>query len=210
MDIDANELVHNAYNTIASDFDKTRFSLWIGVTNFLDTLPANTTLGDIGCGNGKYLPYRKDIVVQGCDICKPLVAITKAKYPDIDVIVANILSLPYLYKSFDNTISIAVMHHLTTVKDRKTFINELARITKDKVMISVWATEQDDKRLTKWTHIGNNDYIVPYMTSNNKKTVDRYYHLFEKQELIDLIGNIMTIERIWYHMNNWYIILQVV
>ena len=194
------------YNIIAKDFDKTRFSLWPGVRSFLDTLSPNTTLCDVGFGNGKYLSYRKDIITFGCDICDPLIEIAQNAHPNANLMKASALSIPIRNKSFDNTICIAVLHHLKTEEDRKTFLKELSRITKHKIMLSVWASEQDDKRMSKWEHLGNNDYLIPYMTTNRKIIIKRYYHLFSKEELIDLCKDIIQIDNIWYEKNNWYLV----
>lgn len=195
------------YSPIANDFDKTRFSLWPGVRLFLDTLAPNTMLCDVGFGNGKYLSYRKDINVHGCDICESLIDIAKAKHTNASLIKASATNIPYRDKSFENTICIAVLHHMKTPEERKQLLQELARITMGKIMISVWATEQDDKRMhTKWEHIGNNDYLIPYMTTNRELIIKRYYHLFSKEELIGLCKDIIEIDKIWYEKNNWYLI----
>ena len=201
--MDANKYVTNVYKSISTDFDKTRFSQWVGVRKFLDTLPENSILGDIGCGNGKYLSYRKDIISIGCDNCKELIYIAASKHISANTIIANAMRLPYRDNIFDNTISIAVLHHMNNIENRQKFIKELARITMNKIMISVWATSA---KKDKWTHIGNNDYIVPYMTTNRKESYDRYYHLFEKEEIIELCNNILTIEDIWLERDNWYIV----
>jgi len=211
--------VNDVYKAIAKDFDATRFSLWSGVREFLDSLPGNTLMADIGCGNGKYLSYRKDIIVHGCDMCESLAYIAASKHntnpnnngaKTANVLITNALTLPYRDKLFDNTICIAVLHHMSCRDDRIRLLQELARITAKagKIMISVWATEQDDPRMaTKWKHLGNNDYMVPYMTTTRKETHDRYYHLFEKNEVIELCEKShLHIERIWYEKNNWYII----
>lgn len=198
--------VNKSYSIIAKDFDKTRFSLWPGVTKFLDTLESNTTLCDIGFGNGKYLSYRKDIYAFGCDMCDILINIANEKNPNANLIKANVISIPYRDKSFDNSICIAVLHHMKTNEDRKKVLKELVRITRKQIMISVWATEQDDKRMSKWINLGNNDYLIPYMTTNREIIVNRYYHLFSKEEVIDLCKDILEIDRIWYEKNNWYMI----
>lgn len=43
------------YENIANHFDHTRHSQWTGVKRFLLSLPPNSLLLDVGCGNGKYL-----------------------------------------------------------------------------------------------------------------------------------------------------------
>lgn len=194
------------YNIIAQDFDKTRFSLWPGVREFLDTLPGNTTLCDVGFGNGKYLSYRTDIHVFGCDICDPLIEIAHNKHPHANLIKASASCIPFRDKSFENTICIAVLHHMKTREERIDLLKELSRITSHKIMLSVWATEQDDKRMGKWEYLGNNDYMIPYMTTNRQIIIKRYYHLFSKEELIELCKDILQIDKIWYEKNNWYLI----
>ena len=59
--------VQNVYDKIASDFDNTRYRPWSYVESFLDNVPSNSTIGDIGCGNGKNMLYRKDCTNLGCD-----------------------------------------------------------------------------------------------------------------------------------------------
>jgi ubiquinone/menaquinone biosynthesis C-methylase UbiE len=50
--------IEQVYNKIAKEFDKTRVSVWSSVKNFLDALPVESTVLDIGCGNGKNMLYR--------------------------------------------------------------------------------------------------------------------------------------------------------
>ena len=54
------KFVKNVYNQIAHQFDNTRYRPWTCVEKFLDKIPINSTIGDIGCLNGKNMMYRKD------------------------------------------------------------------------------------------------------------------------------------------------------
>lgn len=54
--------VHNVYNQIAEHFSSTRHSAWPGVVEFINQLPACSLILDAGCGNGKYLNIRNDIL----------------------------------------------------------------------------------------------------------------------------------------------------
>ncbi len=47
------EHVRAVYDTIASHWDHTRHKAWPRVANFLDSLPNQALVADIGCGNGK-------------------------------------------------------------------------------------------------------------------------------------------------------------
>ena len=47
------ENVKKVYDTIAEEFDNTRYRPWTCVEEFLNKVPENSVIGDIGCGNGK-------------------------------------------------------------------------------------------------------------------------------------------------------------
>ena len=57
--------IEEVYNKIANDFNKTRYSVWGSVRKFLDNVQADSTVLDIGCGNGKNMLYRKDLQFSG-------------------------------------------------------------------------------------------------------------------------------------------------
>ena len=69
----------NVYDKIAIHFDKTRYSVWKCVSQFLNLLPKNVFIADIGTGNGKNARYRNDINVIGNDISENLLKIAKDK-----------------------------------------------------------------------------------------------------------------------------------
>ena len=56
------------YNIMADEFDKTRVRLWHCVKNDLDTFKSGSLILDVGCGNGKYMNYRNDLITKGIDI----------------------------------------------------------------------------------------------------------------------------------------------
>lgn len=86
--------------------------------------------------------------MMGCDTCLELVNIASSKGGE--VVVANCLCLPYQSGVFDSVISIAVIHHLSTVERRIQAIQELCRITKPGgcILVYVWAFEQSRKKVT--------------------------------------------------------------
>ncbi len=195
----------NVYDKIAIHFDKTRYSVWKCVSQFLNLLPKNVFIADIGTGNGKNARYRNDINVIGNDISENLLKIAKDKNSNNnDFIKANGIKLPYRNEIFDAVISIAVLHHVDSYDDRIKFIQELLRITKinGSILISVWANEQIIK--PKWINIKDHDYIIPWHLKNNI-IENRYYHLFSKDE-IELILNKFNISyKLGYEMDNWII-----
>ena len=84
----------------------------------------------------------------GCDSCSELVTIASSRGGEVGV--ADCLHLPYRSGVFDSVISIAVIHHLSTVERRLHAIQELCRITRSggSILVYVWAFEQERKKVT--------------------------------------------------------------
>jgi tRNA (uracil-5-)-methyltransferase TRM9 len=204
--------VKEVYNIIANDFNRTRYSYWDYVYNFIMSLEPNTLFLDLGCGNGKYLSVRNDLDFFALDNCENLIKIVRTKYPFVKTEICNVLETPYSNDFFDSIISIAVIHHLATEERRILMIKEIIRILKSngKCLISAWATEQScTKTLLKATKINeSNDYYIPWEDKKNKKISQRFYHLFEKYEFEKLLSNFTNIKIIdsKYDKDNWNVI----
>lgn len=198
--------VYETYEAIAKEFDDTRFCRWNSVRNFLDTLNNYSLIADVGCGNGKNMKYKsenKEYIYIGNDTCKNILNLIKNN--NFNTLLANGLSLPYRDHCFDATISIAVLHHIYNNNDRILFIKELIRITKKngKIHFTVWS---NDIRKKNMEHIQNNDYFILW-----KNKYKRYYHLFSKDEIIDLLNNFPNIKyELFYEFENWCITLHLI
>jgi ubiquinone/menaquinone biosynthesis C-methylase UbiE len=173
--------VANTYNTIAKSFDKTRYSIWNCVKVFISRLDKNDTIIEIGCGNGKNLMHLQSNgfkKVSGCDISSEFVNICTNK--QLNVIEADILNLPYQSNTFDAVLCVAVIHHLITENDRIMAIKELFRITKQNglIFISVTSVEKPFSKHCKKLN-DKNDFAIDWNCSGS----ERFYHLFEDQEL---------------------------
>jgi alkylated DNA repair protein alkB family protein 8 len=57
------EHVHKVYNEIAHNFSDTRHKPWPRVVDFLRTFPSGSLILDVGCGNGKYMNTRNDLMM---------------------------------------------------------------------------------------------------------------------------------------------------
>ncbi len=195
--------VKNVYDTIATHFDNTRYRPWTCVENFLDTVPQGSSIGDIGCGNGKNMLYKKDCLNYGCDFSNQLVNICVKK--NLNVIYGDVLNIPYRTESFDYTICIAVIHHLSTVEKRVKAIKELQRVTKKggKILILVWAFEQEDNSKR---HFKRQDNFVDWKDKQQNLLGKRYYYVFKKNELESLVDK-KKIEKSFYEKGNWGIII---
>lgn len=96
--------------------------------------------------------------------------------PYADIGIADGLHLPYRCASCDAAMSIAVIHHMSSVSRRVALLDEITRILKigGRAIITAWATEQQDMaKLTKWHKLdppsaqdseynSPNDYLVPW------------------------------------------------
>lgn len=187
------------YNPFASEFDRTRSAWWKNVRDFLDLhVSRYDILFDIGCGNGKYANYRNDITYIGCDVSEALLGCALKRSGDNmkEFICADGLRLPYIDKACDISISIAVLHHLESVDLRKMFIKEMIRVTRNAFHFTVWAAEQEIKG--NWVRMRENDTDYLILWQNKYQ---RYYHLFRKEELIELLDGLHY--EIKYECNNW-------
>lgn len=195
--------VQDVYNKIASDFDRTRYYQWKGIKDFINSLQNNSLIADIGCGNGKNMIDNRHIFI-GFDFSIEFAKICNKK--GIQSIVANNTNIPSRDNFFDHTISVAVIHHLSTELQRKKCINELIRITKPggKIFIEVWSFERETGEEFK-----EQDNMIRWKHRDTGKVYQRFYHLFKKNELEDLIPkNISKIISSKYERNNYIVIIQ--
>ncbi|KXN65503.1 S-adenosyl-L-methionine-dependent methyltransferase [Conidiobolus coronatus NRRL 28638] len=226
------EHVHKVYDQIALHFSETRYKGWPVVEEFLNSHPSGSLGGDIGCGNGKYLGYKKDIVMLGSDRCENLIKVVNSK--GHEGLIADNLKLPYRNNQFDFAISIAVIHHFSTPQRRAEAIKEILRTIRvgGDVLLYVWALEQKSRR--KFDQNQQDVYVPWVMQSqfetnkpskaeetkvNNEekeeekkpnKVYNRYYHLFKEGELEELVNQVENTEIVksGYDRDNWYCIVK--
>ena len=185
---------------------------------------------DVGCGNGKYLSENKNLVMWGTDRSGNLLSIAKEKNINAQCFIADSLKLPIKSESFDAAISIAVIHHFSNELLRIQALKEIFRVIKKngKVLIYVWAMEQKEKKFKEqdnfvpW-HLQKkyeNESKVETMENGpnitedkniNCKVYQRYYHVFIKGELEDIInktGDNVEIIKSYFDHANWCCIVQ--
>lgn len=170
--------VHKVYNEIASDFNRTRHSPWPTVLSFLRTQSPGAFGADIGCGNGKYLIAASRCSRPNGDVppippLAPILAMDRSvrlaeivHQKGFDVVVADLLRLPYCEERLDFFLCIAVLHHLSTPDRRLQAVRELARLLHPggRGLIQVWAKEQRDPETNRLA-----DYVRSHRRSKNAK-----------------------------------------
>ena len=194
--------VLDIYNLIANDFSRTRYSVWPSVKNFIESFPNETQFLEIGCGNGKNMLLRP-LNFTGCDNCKNFIKICKKR--NLDVILSCATDLPFKTNYFDATISVAVIHHLSTSERRIKAINEQIRVTKPDgmIFIEVWAFENNNRVVNN-----NQDNMVPWRL--NGEIYQRFYHFFKKKEMINIFQELKNVELVSMSNEkfNWVVILK--
>lgn len=196
------------FNSIASHFDKTRNRPWGEVVKFIESCEGN--LLDIGCGNGRHIivALKNGLDVVGIDVSNNLLSILDKKLSnkglssvEVDLVRGRFKALPFTEEHFENIIFIAGLHHLSG--GRVKALKEAKRVLKKggKILISVWAREQDRWDLNK----EEKEVTVPW-TKENGEVVDRYYHLYALDELIgDFKKSGMKINKAYQKKGNHYI-----
>lgn len=111
-------------------------------------IPADAkTLADIGCGNGIFVNYLLDnypsLQVTGVDRSK-----TALKYVRANKVAADIADLPFEDNFFDCVTCLEVIEHLPIPVYKKS-LEELARITKNHIIISVPYAEKLEDSYTR-------------------------------------------------------------
>lgn len=206
--------VYRVYNTIAPHFDTSRIIVWPKVEEFIELFKPNSTILDIGCGNGKNMGHRTDCYYIGIDNCENLIQLCKSK-PNCEYLISNCLQLPIEDNSMDYIMSIAVIHHLSTIDRRIESLKEISRVLKKggQGLIYVWAFEQP-----KFKNETKQDVMVKWnlqkkynKNSEQDELFHRYYHLFIENELQELISNHIDNLKIIESGNqyyNWYCIVE--
>ena len=175
------KLVKDSYNKISNEFKCTRVYTWLWTDNFINNLQSNCNVLDIGSGTGRNLMY-KNVNIIGVDI-----SIEQLKNSEGENVNGDMTSLPFRIESFDNIVSIASFHHLSTEERRHFALYEMKRILKKggKILLSVWSFIQPKKTRRQFEKHG--DTIVKW------REIPRYYYIFEINELKTLICKYFTI-----------------
>ena len=211
-----NMYVLSVYNKITEEFNKTRYNYWNYVKNFLirineenDSNIYNDNLKflDLGCGNGKYLSFCKNFETYAVDNCEKLLEIVQKKYPNVKTIqedVTNVFDDKNNY--FDYIICIAVIHHLSDEKRRLKMIENMLKLLKigGNGLITAWSDKINKIKYKKLDD--DNNYLIPWQNE-----YQRYYHLFKKDELKNLLlkfkEKILIIEE-KEECNNWILLFK--
>ena len=185
--------VKNIYDNIATDFSDKRFETWEWIKTFLNKLPNNSRILDIGCGNGRNMLDPRHTFV-GIDNCATFVNICKNR--GLNVVYSDMAELPFEDNSFDAIISIASFHHLSSIERRIKCLEEMKRVISHngKILLSVWSKNQSHNNKKKFRY---GDNYVPWKNIDGSVKGIRYYYIFNNTTLKTLLKKHFVIKK-WY------------
>lgn len=195
------EKTRQDYNTIAEHFSKTRNFVWEELKSLSQYSFVGERVLDLGCGNGRLLEIFKDKNIDyiGIDSSEKLIEIAKKKYPKAKFQKADALNLPFPANYFDKVYSIAVLHHIPSVKFRLRFLKEAKRVLKPEglLILTVWNLWQQKflkyhlkfffLKLIKKSKLDFKDIFYPWKNQAGEVVTRRYVHVFSKRELKKLV-----------------------
>ena len=132
--------VHDVYSAIASNSSRPQSPVQSHVKHFIfNEFDSGSILLDIGCGDGKYLNLSSDIVIVGLEHCGEWFKNDQNLIDNHNLLVGDLLYLPFRDELFDGVLCCSVLHHLSTLERRVNALKEIARIMKigGKVMLTV-------------------------------------------------------------------------
>ena len=186
------------WDKIAYSFDSTRRKPWKQCIDFIDKIPRDSIIADIGCGNGRHLIHcaKRCNKAVGIDISKELIRIIQTKtkvlnIDNIDLIHTDAVNLPIKNNVFDAVLFIASLHNIKGNINRINSLEEIYRILKNDgvVLISVWSRWQDKYRkdfFKRWfTQFNQNEFgDIDIYWKQHGLNIPRFYHLYSKREFI--------------------------
>jgi len=170
-----------SFDAIADEFAATRRRPWPAVLRFLEGLPPETVVLDLGCGNGRHLRAvtesgRRGI---GLDASRQLLTHARDAAP---IVCGDLTQLPFLGQTADACLLIACLHHLTAT-DRHATLREARRVLRHGgvAFAMVWALDQP--RFAHLHHIDGRGVDTQVPWGCGPGAVDRFYHLYVDGEL---------------------------
>ncbi|CAI2347388.1 unnamed protein product [Caenorhabditis sp. 36 PRJEB53466] len=138
------EYVHSIYSRLATyqqnDAKNSSPRIWPRVRQFVDQQAAGSVVLDVGCGEAKYTATKCHVI--GFDTCPEV--LSSSKKEDIDLCLADALSIPIRDSSVDAILNVSVIHHLATADRRRQMLQECCRCLRvgGQMLIYAWAFEQ--------------------------------------------------------------------
>lgn len=152
------EYVHSIYSRLATyqqkDHKPSSPRIWPRVRQFVDQQTIGSVILDVGCGEAKYTSQKCHVI--GFDTCSEV--LSSSKKENIDLCLADAVSIPIRDGSVDAILNVSMIHHLATTARRRQVLQECARCLRvgGQMMIYAWAFEQPNGKFAA------QDILVPW------------------------------------------------
>ncbi|CAO4369938.1 unnamed protein product [Caenorhabditis nigoni] len=152
------EYVHSIYSRLATYQQKEHKPssprIWPRVRQFVDQQAIGSVILDVGCGEAKYTSQKSHVI--GFDTCSEV--LSSSKKENIDLCLADAVSIPIRDNSVDAILNVSVIHHLATTARRRQVLQECSRCLRDggQMLIYAWAFEQPNGKFAA------QDILVPW------------------------------------------------
>jgi len=184
------------FDEIAEEYASTRVKPWEEAYIFKEG-----PVLDLGSGPGRHTKAmaERGIRVVAADISRRMLKILIDRVSDldtVDVVLCDMSNLPFRDRSFNGVLFLAAIHHIQGEENRLKVLKQVKRALKEEglLVISAWALYQwrflkkipkmfFDKIIGRVKEFG--DTYVPW--KSRKGTFMRFYHLFTRRELINLV-----------------------
>ena len=149
---------------------------------------------DLGCGAGWNMILNKNLIYYGVDFSKESIKLTK-KRAEIKGIktklstgdASKLNKSIFKNKMFDYGLFIASLHCIEGKEQRENALKEFYRVLKlnAEAIIAVWNSEDE-----RFNDVKKKSRDIYMSWKENNITYMRYYYLYNKQELIDLLESV--------------------
>ncbi len=198
------ELNRKFYDQFGESFSATRQRLQPGVKQILDSIQADESVLDLGCGNGHFLHALHDrghqAALLGADFSLPLLREAEST-PGVKVKALDLMQLSAVSDQlsvadgWDVITMFATMHHIPSREVRLDILRTVKKLLKPngKFILSNWQFLNSDKlkaRVQPWGRVGlsdsdvdEGDYLLDWRSGGEGV---RYAHQFSEGELFGL------------------------
>ena len=184
------------YDNITGHFKETRTKFWADAEMFAQYIPHKGRVLDLGCGSGRFAPYvlAKNADYIGIDQSDAIIEAAKNQYAmdGAKFVTANLLEIPCKDNYFDAVFCLATLHHIPSKKFQQQALDEICRVLKPggTAIITTWNLRANyyRKRLKlSDKDLETSDHTIPWYASDGTLLMNRYVHVFEKEELVKLV-----------------------
>jgi SAM-dependent methyltransferase len=201
------EINREFYNRFGDQFSATRQRLQPGVRKILETIQADVSVLDLGCGNGHFLRELNmrghKAALLGVDFSLPLLrdAVSQpgefsARFMEIDITKLSVNSNQLqITDNWSLITAFATLHHIPSTEIRLDILKTVHKLLKPngKFILSNWQFLNSEKltaRIQPWSRVGlldddldEGDYLLDWRSGGQGL---RYAHQFSAEELLGL------------------------